>query len=483
MSLSEVELPYFLLPVLALYWLLPRRAALQNALLFFASLVFYATWNAKLLPLLLLGTAIDFAILRALAKRPNLPDEAPEAERAAVAKARYRLLVLSLTTNLVVLAGFKYIGLANAALHLGLPAIALPLGLSFYTMARMGVVIDVYYERSEAPTSWLSWFTFTSFFPQLIAGPIGRTSLLVQYDKPRTLSPDQALRSIGDITVGLLLKIYVAAQIGPAWVDPVFGAAGTFTRKAHAMAVLGYGIQVFGDFAGYSLIAIGVGRLFGLQLPDNFNFPFVSTSPPEVWRRWHMSLNNWLFDYVYSLMTTGRTFMRGRLGLGFVVVMLLSGVWHGSTLTYVVWGLLHGVWLLLHYRYDLYYKSLCRKDRAWVKRRKSPGYVALAWVATIGFFFLTLIPFRASSLAVAGRFVTGLVAGGSEVPDSGGGHPWLAVLLVIAYHVVYLPRFEKLRVLAGKLPTVVLGIVLAIAVMFLLMFAPIGAGTFIYAQF
>ncbi len=496
MSLSEVELAFFFPLFLALYWLLPRRAAWQNVALAAGSLFFYATWSVKLLPLFLIGTAVDFFVLRGFARVAVPADDAPEEAKRRAASRRRALLALGLVNNLAALVWFKYVGfLADSLNHVlaavgvgtSLPVLRLilPLGISFYTMARIGVLLDTYYERIEPVRSPLTWLTFVSFFPQLIAGPIGRGGeLFSQYESPRRPDPTQWTKALGELAIGFVLKVYVAAQVGTAWVDPVFARPGEFTRGAHALGLFGYALQVFGDFAGYSLIAIGVARLLGIALPENFNFPFLATNPMDVWRRWHMTLNRWLFDYVYSPMVTGDSFMRGRIGLGLVVVMLVSGIWHGSTWTYVLWGLCHGLWLLVHHRYDLFYKSLCRKDRAWVARRKSTGYALAGWAVTVGFFVLTLIPFRATSIGGVGAFLRGMFAGGgTETIESATSHPMVAALLVAGWHVAHLPRFQAARERLARLPAPVRGLALGITVVLLFIFAPVGAGTFIYAQF
>src|SRR5262249_25643509 len=150
------------------------------------------------------------------------------------------------------------------------------------------------------------------------------------------------------------------------------------------------------------------------ELPQNFNYPFLSRHLLELWRRWHITLNTWLFDYIYGPMTTGDGFMRGRLELGFVIVFLASGLWHGARWTFLSWGLLHGLGLVAQYRWDLFYKGLCRKDRKWVARRKSAGYSLSAWALTQLFFVLTLVPFRAPTVPTAGAFARALV-----VPHAG----------------------------------------------------------------
>lgn len=496
MTLSEVELAFFLPLLLALYWALPRRAWLQNVVLCLASLFFYATWSLRLLPLFVVSSVVDYLVLRGFARWPAAKDDASEEDKRKRRDQRFNLLTVGVGQNLGTLIYFKYAGffadslnhlLEGIGLHGSLPVlhVALPIGLSFYTMSRIGVLIDTYYERLEPVRSPLVWLTYVTFFPQLISGPIGRgAELLHQYEATRRFDAGAALRALRELCVGFVLKIYVAATVASAIVDPVFSAPGTFTRAAHAAALFGYAVQVFADFAGYSLIAIGVARLFGVELAQNFDFPFLSLSPPEVWRRWHMTLNRWLFDYIYGPLVTGDGFMRGRLGLGFLVVMAISGLWHGATVNFVLWGLLHGVWLLAHYRYDLYYKSLCRKDRSWVARRKTTGYKLAGWALTVGFFTLTLLPFRAPNLGAVGAFARGMVlGGGTDKLDGVTLHPILGILLVVGYHVKELPAFARFRERATAAPPLVRGLALGLAILFLLLFAPIGAGTFIYAQF
>lgn len=495
MSLSDIEFAYFLPLVLLVYWAGPRKAAYQNAVIVLASLLFYVTWNLELAGLLIVSLLVDFAVLRGFDKTRLEGSTAPEAELAATRKRRRRWLALGVGQNLAVLVTFKYAGFFATTLNdltslVGSPGlvpvlrIALPLGVSFYTMSRIGALIDTYYERVEPVRSLLVWASFVLFFPQLIAGPIGRIGELgPQYEKARRLDPAQIYKAAGEIITGLVLKVYVAAVIGADWVDPVFAAPGTFDRASHAMALAGYAMQVFSDFAGYSLLAIGVGRLLGVTLPDNFNFPFLSVTPMDVWRRWHMSLNRWLFDYLFGPWTTGDSFLRGRLMLGFIVVFLISGLWHGPTYNFVLWGLLHGLWLAAHYRYDLFYKGLCRKDRVWVQRRKTTAYKLAGWALTIGFFVLTLIPFRAPTLEGAAAFAGGLFVGGTAELESSTMHPMLCTLFVVGYHLKELPLLAPIQRLADRAPAALRGLAFGLTVIFLFMFAPIGAGTFIYAQF
>jgi alginate O-acetyltransferase complex protein AlgI len=231
-------------------------------------------------------------------------------------------------------------------------------------------------------------------------------------------------------------------------------------------------------------MALGVGRLLGLELPSNFDYPFLSRSLPEFWRRWHITLNTWLFDYVYAPLTTGRGLMRGRVALAYVVVFLVSGLWHGAMWTFLAWGLLHGVGLAVHHRWDVWYKGLCRRDRAWVARRRAPAYTACAWLLTQGFFLLSLVPFRSASLATAGAFARGLFAS-AGARSLGHGFAVLAAcaLIVASYHLLELGRLSRLRERFFALPAPVRGVAYGLVIVFLLLFAPIGSGTFLYGQF
>lgn len=222
-------------------------------------------------------------------------------------------------------------------------------------------------------------------------------------------------------------------------VDPVFAAPSGYATGVRWTSLFGYAAQLFSDFAGYSLMALGTGKLFGLTLPDNFHHPFLSKSLAELWRRWHISLNTWLFDYLFVPLTTGRSWFRGRTGAGFLVVFLVSGLWHGATWTFVLWGLAHGVALAGHHAYDQWYKGRCRKDRRWVTARKSRPYALASW------------------------FVTQLFFVGYHLLEVGPGPVW------------------KARFLA--LPAPLRGVAYGLALAFLFIYVPLGASTFIYAQF
>jgi alginate O-acetyltransferase complex protein AlgI len=314
--------------------------------------------------------------------------------------------------------------------------------------------------------------------------------LLPQYEAPRRLEAERVARGAAIFLLGFIKKAYFADYLGQYLVDPIFAAPARYSVAAHWMAMLAYAAQVFLDFSGYSEMAIGTGRLFGIELPVNFNYPFLSRSLVEMWRRWHITLNTFLFDYIYGPLTTGEGWMRGRLDLGFVVVFLISGIWHGANWTFVAWGLLHGVALVAHRRWDVFYRGLCRKDRAWVARRKSTGYAAAGWALTQLYFVLTIIPFRAPSLTAAGEFARGLWRSPGRLfyPDGltlalRPLHLLLCVGFMIGYHLLELERGRPVRARFFALPPFVRGLVYGVIVVLLVILVPESSSSFVYAQF
>jgi len=297
------------------------------------------------------------------------------------------------------------------------------------------------------------------------------------------LTPDNLAEGSGAFLVGYCLKALVAEHVGSNWVNPVFAASADYNRSAHVLAALGYAIQVFGDFAGYSLMAIGFAKLLGITLPMNFNYPFLSRNLPELWRRWHITLNRWLFDYIFTPLTTSRGWFRGRLDLALLITFLASGIWHGAAWTFVAWGLMHGVGMVVQRNWDERYRQWCRRDRRFVGWRKSTSYSLASWFITIGFFIASLIPFRAASGAAALNFVKELVV----APGTSGLHlrglTLLCAAIVVAYHTLELGSFKRIREAFFNLPAPLRGAFYGLVVVFLLLKVPVGTGTFIYQQF
>jgi len=496
MSLAGVEFAFFLPLVFLLHWAGPRRAGWQNAVLLLASLAFYLTWSPRLVAVLAAAIGVSFGAGLWL-ERLRAPEGADEAAQAHAAGRRKRVLTLALVAELGLLGVFKYADffvdslnglLLTAGVDTALPLLklALPLGISYTTLIQVGYLLEVYWERTPACRSPLAYATFVGFFPQLLAGPIVRArAMLPQYGEARRLHPSDLSAGAMAFLVGFVLKAFVADWLAPRVVDPVFADPAAYTTGVLWVSLLGYATQLFGDFAGYSLMAIGVGRLFGLSLPDNFHYPLLAKSLAEFWRRWHITLNTWLFDYLFAPLTTGRSWFRGKAGWGFLVVFWVSGLWHGATWTFVLWGLAHGVALAGHHAYDQWYKRQCRRDRAWVARRKSRPYVLASWAITQVFFVLTLVPFRAPSLGHAAAFARGLLGfGGAETLDHRFGFQAAACVGVfVLFHALEVGPGPRVKQRFLALPAPVRGVVYGLILAFLLVYVPLGASTFIYAQF
>ncbi len=486
---------FFFPVVLLVHWLVPRVAAAQNAVLLAASYAFIWCWNPKLLAVFVLSTAVNFAV--ALGFEPPLPDAPADPLRQRRAR---RALAFGIGWDLMQLVVFKYLGffatslndllsLVGASARLPVVQVVALVGLSFWTLTKIGYLIDVYYGRIRACRSPLQFATFVAFFPQLMAGPIVRgRNLLPQYAEPRALSLEAVRTGAGLFFLGFFMKFYVADYLGHWIVDPVFANPAKWNALSHWLAFVGFAVQVFDDFGGYSFMALGLGRLLGIELPLNFDHPFRSRGLMELWRRWHITLNNWLFDYLYYPLTTGQGFFRGKLDLGFLVVFAVSGLWHGATWTYVLWGALQGVGLTVQRRWDERMKQLCRRDRAWVARRKSNPYALAGWALTTVFFVLSLVPFRAPTAAAAASFVKGMLGlQGSRIVVQGGAATYFNLLVcfgfVAAYHLLDLDRLRVWRERLFAVPAPLRGFAYGIVIVFLLVFMPVGAGTFIYANF
>jgi len=490
-SFLEIESLVFIPIVWVIHWLMPRRAGWQNTWLLLASCLFYAGWNWRFLPLLWTATLVDYAVARYLDAVPADPG----------GRARRRLaLGLSLASAFGSLVCFKYMGffaesmqalLAAAGLEASLPAlrIVLPLGISFYTLQRVGYILDVYYERLPACRSIVAFALFVGYFPQITAGPISRGSqLLPQLAAPRRLTAALFGSAIGTFLLGYLLKGSVADWLGGRIVDPVFADPDAYSAATHWVALAAYALQVFADFAGYSLLAIGASRAFGIELPVNFNAPFLSRSMQEFWGRWHITLNRWLFDYIYGPLITSHGWFRGRLDLGLLIVFLASGLWHGPAWGFVIWGLLHGLGLVAHRNWDEFYRGLCRRDRAWVARRRSIPYALAAWAVTQAFFAATMLPFRAQSFAGTMSYLAGMVrptagAGGLDLGPAILAITWVGILLIAAGHAIQAPALHGVRERLERLPAPLVGVAAGAAILWLAIVMPASSGTFIYRAF
>jgi len=386
-------------------------------LLIASSLVFYGAFSVPLLGLIVLSALIDFTCGAAIGR--------------AEAPARRRLwLGLSVAVNLGLLGYFKYanffldnlaqLGVGDLAAHH--VEVLLPPGISFYTFQTMSYTIDVYRRRIRPTTSFLRFFLYVSFFPQLIAGPIERAGhLLVQFDHAATRRFHVAnlVAGLQMIAWGMFKKVVLADHCG-AIADRVYADPGSFDGWSALVATYAFTLQIYCDFSAYSEIARGSARIFGVDLMQNFDQPYLVTDISAFWRRWHVSLSEWFRDYVY-IPLGGNRGSAARTVANLTITMFLSGLWHGAAWTFVLWGLFHGLLLLAH----TLARPLTRRAFALPGLDRVGG--ALGWFVTLQMVVVGWVLFRAPSVGDAGA-ILGSILGAIAALGRGGAAPGPAQL-------------------------------------------------------
>lgn len=334
----------FLGLVLPIFYVLQGKKN-KNIFLLLASYVFYGFWDWRFCLLLLFSTTIDYFVGRYMAKSNN-------------EQTRKRLLLLSLFSNLSILGFFKYcnffvdsffdlLGMfANSEPHYALNII-LPVGISFYTFQSLSYTIDIYKRKIKPTVNFIDFALFVAFFPQLVAGPIERAkTLLPQLSKKLVPTKTQVQQGIVLIVMGLFKKVIIGDTAG-RYVDHVFGNMHLYKSSELIIALFLFGVQIYADFSGYSHIARGTAKLLGVELMKNFEQPYFSRNIAEFWKRWHISLSSWLRDYLYIPLGGNRKGV-SRTQINIMITMLLGGLWHGASWNFVIWGGLHGLYLILH---------------------------------------------------------------------------------------------------------------------------------------
>ncbi|MFZ4930381.1 MBOAT family O-acyltransferase [Chryseobacterium sp. Mn2064] len=344
MLFNSIGFVIFLQIVFLLYWLVTNKSLrLQNILLLVASYFFYACWDWRFLFLLMFSTLLDYFTGLKMQDAENQ-------------KRKRFWFWLSITINLGFLGVFKYYNFfaesfAEAISHVGLQVnpwtlkVILPVGISFYTFHGLSYVIDIYKDRIKAEKNFVDYAVFVSFFPLLVAGPIERaTHLLPQIKKRRTFDYTKAVDGLRQILWGLFKKIVIADNCAE-FANQIFNNSGDQSGSTLVMGAVFFAIQIYGDFSGYSDIAIGTARLFGIDLLRNFAFPYFSRDIAEFWRRWHISLSSWFKDYLYIPLggSQGGNWMRIR---NTFIIFIVSGFWHGANWTFIVWGALNALFIM-----------------------------------------------------------------------------------------------------------------------------------------
>lgn len=387
---------WFFLVVMGLYWRLGH--AMQNRMLLVASYVFYGYWDWRFLSLIFLSTVIDFFVGQGIVDMDS-------------PRRRKQLLAVSMVANLGMLGFFKYfdffIGEFATVLetlgfqaHLPTLNIILPVGISFYTFQTMSYTIDVYRGHTKPTRHFLDFALYVSFFPQLVAGPIERSSrLLPQILSPRRLQSGDFAEGLFHVLSGMFKKVVIADNMAPI-VNRVFSTPVDQLSGVDIMVGLyAFAFQIYGDFSGYSSIAQGLAKWMGIDLCWNFRMPYFSRSPSEFWQRWHISLSSWLRDYLYIPLGGSRG-GKGKTARNLTTTMFLGGLWHGANWTFVVWGLFHGG-LLVIYR-------LLGKETA---EGEAPVWIKLGQaVLMFHLICLTWLFFRAESIGQAGQMLVQMVS-------------------------------------------------------------------------
>ncbi|MDA9317157.1 MBOAT family protein [Polaribacter sp.] len=431
MLFNSIEFAVFLPIVFVIYWFLAKKSIKgQNLLLLFSSYVFYGWWDWRFLSLIVFSSFVDYYIGVALSKT--------NAE-----KKRKVLLFISIFVNLGFLGFFKYFNFfaesfADAFTLLGQPIeasrlnIILPVGISFYTFQTLSYSIDVYKRKLEPTNNIIGFFAFVSFFPQLVAGPIERaTNLLPQFYKKRNFDYTKAVDGIRQILWGLFKKVVIADNCA-TYANQIFNNSADYGGSTLVLGAVFFTFQIYGDFSGYSDIAIGTSRLFGFNLKKNFAFPYFSRDIGEFWRRWHISLSTWFRDYLYIPLGGSR----GGIGMkvrNTFIIFIVSGFWHGANWTFVAWGTLNALYFLP--------LLLLNKNRAntdiVAEGRSMPTFKELFnMTTTFGLTVLAWVFFRADSIGHAWRYLSEIFSCSLfSIPQNVLGFKGLGILFLIGVFI------------------------------------------------
>ena len=403
MLFNSIEFLVFLPIVFAFYWLLHKQLRWQNAFVVAASYLFYGWWDWRFLLLIAFTTLCSYGSGLAIGNKQNNP--------SAKGPSPKFYLWANIVLNLLILGLFKYYdffaqSFANAFLGGNADRIllhlVLPVGISFYTFQALSYSIDVYRSNIKPTRDIVAFFAYVSFFPQLVAGPIERaTSLLPQFEQSRKFDYATAVDGLRQMLWGFFKKMVVADSCA-IYVDIIFEHPDWFNGSSLLLAALLFTIQIYGDFSGYSDIAIGCAKLFDIRLRRNFNVPYFSRDIAEFWRRWHISLTTWFRDYIYIPMGGSRV-SKWRVLLNTLVIFLVSGLWHGANWTFVAWGAYHALLFLplILLGKNRKYRNVVAEGRTLPTLRELGQMLLTFLLAMMGW-----ILFRADSIEQAGQYYT-----------------------------------------------------------------------------
>ncbi len=430
MLFNSIEFFLFLPTVFVLYWFVfQNHLKYQNILILLSSYVFYGWWDYRFLSLIFLSTVVDYCI-------------ALQLQKSNKQQKRKLLLWGSMLFNLGLLGFFKYYNFFVDSVieafrtagfemeHTWTLQIVLPVGISFYTFQTMSYTIDVYRKNLKPTKDFISFASFVSFFPQLVAGPIERaTNLLPQILHKRSFNYEQGVQGLRLILWGLFKKVVIADSLAPL-VNDIFGNYGEYDGGTLWLGAVYFAFQIYCDFSGYSDIAIGVSKLFGFELMSNFKFPYFSRNIGEFWRRWHISLSTWFRDYLYIPLGGSQNGKWSSLKNIFII-FIVSGFWHGANWTFMIWGLIHALLYIPSFIFNTNRKYL---SSVVAENRLFPSFIEMLQMGST-FFFVTLgwVFFRSDSIQNSVGYISRLFLDVAVPQSKLQGIGYILILLAIEW--------------------------------------------------
>lgn len=468
MIFTSLQFLIFFVVLLALLAIV-RSDSLKKYILLVASFVFYGAWNAWFVPLLFFSSVFGWWCGNQISASDD-------------PRVRKRYVWLSVIVSLGILAIFKYTNFFGASISGLLGSewepldIVLPVGISFFTFQNLSYTIDLYRRKIDRCESVWMYCLFVAFFPQLVAGPIVRASeFLPQLNKMVQLRKHNLIVGAQIFLGGAIQKLVFADNLA-VFADVVFEAPERFSAGTLWLSMFAYSLQIFCDFSGYTLMAIGAARVLGFELPINFRMPYLSLSITEFWRRWHISLSSWLRDYLY-ISLGGNRHGEAKTMINLFITMLLGGLWHGASWNFVLWGAMHGIGLAVH-KYWMMFAAATPLGRL----TNVLPYKIVALAVTLVFCCMLWIPFRAQNFEITANFFSGMF--------SGGGISWIhpdivaLLLAAVVWHLLYLFQARVLTAFPANNPTRFWQMFMLLGgVMLILIFAPIETSPFVYFQF
>ncbi|MDG2265530.1 MAG: MBOAT family O-acyltransferase, partial [Candidatus Marinimicrobia bacterium] len=459
-----------------------KNRTIQNLITVCASYIFYCWWDWRFLSLIIISTATDYVIGYKLGAEEN-------------SKKRKILFLISICVNIGLLGFFKYYdffieNFIYAFTFFGSPIqantlnIILPVGISFYTFQTLSYTIDVYKNELKPTKDFLAFSAFVSFFPQLVAGPIERAkNLLPQFYEKRQFNYYQAVDGVKQVLWGLFKKMVIADNCA-IFVNEIFNNSSDLSGSTLLIGAIFFAFQIYGDFSGYSDIAIGIAKLFGINLMQNFAFPYFSRDIAEFWRRWHISLSSWFRDYLYIPIggSRGSKLIKIR---NIFAIFLISGFWHGANWTFVAWGAINAIYFL-----PLFLTSRNRNNLDVVAAQtKLPSLNEL--ISILSTFTLTVLAwvfFRAENINHALSYINGIFSYSLfSIPDFHQNMDALILLILIGGFIIieWLGRRDKYAIesLLNYMPIYVQWVIYYLLIILIFLFTPTTQSPFIYFQF